>query len=284
MLLLLGCAFATAAMGTLIYFAAARRRVRLGALRRGHRLLGILVALSTAAFTFSGSYHLLQMSRQPAPGASPRQVGFDVAELRHPLSALAARFEGMPIRQVSTARIGEAAFYRIERALQSTSSAGGHAHGHIPPDLAAPQQKPPLIDAAGGAALENGNERYLASLVRHFSGSAEVPAGTAITRFGGEYGFVFKRLPVERFEPSEGVRYYVEPATATLAARIDDADAREGWIFAYLHKFEWLPPGTARDIAAVSFASANGLVAILGIVLFLRRQRVRPRARQWTDL
>lgn len=117
-------------------------------------------------------------------------------------------------------------------------------------------------------------------------GEPDVPAAVAetawVSRFGGEYGFLFKRLPVWRvtFDAPGRPRYYVEPSTGALAARVDAWDASEGQIFAWLHKWQFLDiDKDVRDALQAGFALANGLVAGMGLMVFMRRRRRdRPHA------
>jgi hypothetical protein len=95
-----------------------------------------------------------------------------------------------------------------------------------------------------------------------------------VTRFEGEYGFIFKRLPVYRVEYAtpDHARYYIEPATGALAARIDDGDALEGKTFSYLHKWHVTDKGKdVRDALLALFALGNVAVALMGLTLFTRR-------------
>jgi hypothetical protein len=66
-----------------------------------------------------------------------------------------------------------------------------------------------------------------------------------------------------------------------VSAVIDDADRREGWLFANVHKHDWMVPlvgRTARDAIAASLALAIGVTATMGGVLFVRRLRAGRRA------
>lgn len=101
-----------------------------------------------------------------------------------------------------------------------------------------------------------------------------------VTQFGDEYGFIFKRLPVIRFtrQDASHTRWYVEPATGAVAAVINDDDAREGWVFATLHK--WSVPGlskTVRDSLAITLAIAVALTGMMGLWLLLRQRSAHPR-------
>lgn len=97
---------------------------------------------------------------------------------------------------------------------------------------------------------------------------------TAVTRFDGEYGFVFKRLPVWRVAFVRGVGVFVDPDDGAIAAVTDPADRAEQWFFAHIHKLEWLSGwigGTPRDGVAMALALVLGASAVLGGALALRR-------------
>lgn len=99
----------------------------------------------------------------------------------------------------------------------------------------------------------------------------EIADSQLVAEFGNEYGFIFKRLPVVKvqFKGMGNPRYYVEPATGALAAEVRDADALEGWSFAFLHKWDFANFNKDfRDIMVSLFALGNILVALMGIWLF----------------
>lgn len=71
-----------------------------------------------------------------------------------------------------------------------------------------------------------------------------------------------------------------DPSDSAVAAVVDNADRAEGWVFGYVHKFEWLVPFVgidARDAIAMTLALMIAGAAFLGLALF--RQRARQRAR-----
>ncbi len=53
-----------------------------------------------------------------------------------------------------------------------------------------------------------------------------------------------KRLPVQqlRFDSSDRLTVYVDPADAAVASVVRDLDRFEGLSFAYLHKAQFLDP------------------------------------------
>ena len=95
-----------------------------------------------------------------------------------------------------------------------------------------------------------------------------------ITKFAKEYGFIFKRIPVIKVQMSDAdqTRYYIEPATGILSAKVRNIDGFEGFIFAYLHKWSFESVNKdLRDILVSLFAFSNIVVALLGFYLFTRR-------------
>ncbi|MEZ0316393.1 MAG: hypothetical protein ACAH10_05835, partial [Methylophilaceae bacterium] len=105
--------------------------------------------------------------------------------------------------------------------------------------------------------------------------ASDVVKISLVSLFGGEYGFLFKRLPVVRaqFKGEGNPRYFIEPATGALSAKVTDGDALEGWIFAYIHKWNFADANKYfRDILVSLFALGNIMVALMGLYLFSRRQ------------
>lgn len=126
--------------------------------------------------------------------------------------------------------------------------------------------------------LNNGEEIYAAFLANSYSSNkAEaIVSVKKINSFGGEYGFVNKRLPVMKvqYNNNGNERYYVETSSGKLSVRIEDKDLYEGLSFAFLHKFHFTDAlgKTTRDIITVIAALANLIVVVIGLVLFLRRE------------
>jgi hypothetical protein len=288
MSIFLSAAFLTALAGLWIYGLRFAASARPAGLRRAHRTTGILVSITTLTFTFSGAYHLLHGLKAPLASPGLRAAVFDATAFSLPLSAVPALLPaGAAVRAIAPAQVNGRTYYRVE-IMPSASAAQVHGDAHHAPAAPAPAAGPAkapapapaplLVDAADGRVLEDGEAHYVRSLARVFSGLGDeaIRATAAISKFEGEYGFVFKRLPVTRveYEAPDSPRYYVDSANGVLSARIDDGDAREGWSFAYLHKFEWLGVfgKLTRDGIAMAFALGNAIVAVLGCVLFLRRR------------
>lgn len=276
MALVLGIALFSAISGITLYIR--RRRHSRGRLvhqpmRRWHRRLGMLIALTTFTFAGSGLFHLVMSNRQQTMTVTTHiPPAIDVAALSAHGWQQAAAHAGHRIDLVqSPAGLQWLLRNELPRARVAVMA---HADHH-PPSHGVPAAAL-LLPAGDGAALQPD----LLYLAQHQAAQyAKLPANTIIqtelvTKFGGEYGFIFKRLPVVKvqFAAPGNPRYYIEPATGILAAEIHDIDATEGKSFAYLHKWTWLDANKeVRDILMMLFALGNVLVALLGVWLFARK-------------
>lgn len=125
-------------------------------------------------------------------------------------------------------------------------------------------------NATNGKYLANTDELYAKSLAHKFSNKSteEIVGVTKVTKFGGEYGFINKRLPVYKisYNTDDNLTYYIETKTGKLAAKVNDSDRSEGFSFAFLHKFHFLDAlgRTPRDIVAILAALSMLLVAFKG--------------------
>lgn len=274
--------------GLYIYFKLGKAKQRLATkpLRHWHRRLGLLVSFSALIFASSGLFHLIMSYQQqkeaitlPVENVSIEQlsdmvwqkivskplakldlIGHDNHLYWQVLSLSTAAKNQMPISQVAI--------------LASEKAHAEHAP-HVNMDT---KVMPYLLPAE----YESENnpiqsiEDFAKSKVLSLGAAAnsEVVSTAWITQFKNEYGFIFKRLPVIKVQmkDKDNTRYYVEPATGALSAKVRDIDGVEGFVFAYLHKwsFDFLNKNV-RDIMVSLFALANIVVAFMGLVLFYRR-------------
>jgi hypothetical protein len=91
-----------------------------------------------------------------------------------------------------------------------------------------------VVDATTGEKW-SGDVKTVATLLtkQYADPSNSVVQTEFIQKFSGEYGFINKRLPVVKvqFSGPGNPRYYIEPLTGVLAAKVDDLDALEGKSF-----------------------------------------------------
>jgi hypothetical protein len=132
------------------------------------------------------------------------------------------------------------------------------------------------IAAADGKQIDDGESRYLRERAREALGSDSTGKMTIVTHFDDEYGFALKRLPVARFEDTDGRAAFVDPADGAIAGVVRTVDRADGWFFAYVHKFEWMTSWAGedwRDGTAAFLTLMLGCAAAIGAVVALRRRR-----------
>jgi hypothetical protein len=274
-------------------------------LARWHRWLGGLVGVTTVAFTLSGTLHLWMKQRHDAlERPAVAQQGIATADLTDagwraitapPLARLELLSHGhqaawlMQVARPGQASGPKAQVAAMAQARSESGAASSHdehaGHGDKARRKAQPSATPTVMlhDTRSGAPLPGGPLEWAGQLAQGFASQGGENATRAvessrwITRFDDEYGFVNKRLPVVRVtlrdDPSH-TRYFIEPATGTLAARVDDMDLLEGRIFSWLHKWRFTDAGKdIRDLLQALVVLTTVGVALGGLLLFIRRQR-----------
>lgn len=280
----------TAFSGLVMYALLWKRRKTSPAkgLRKYHRGIGIAVSLSTLTFAVSGMYHALHKDRlRDEMGQARIQARFRAEELN--FGAKEAAFVAPPMFDVTPVRMSNTVMYRFAHSIVPSAA----------DECCAPQQPmknemkaeskaeksdksgdkikvASYFNAATGKAVPQGDSKYARYLAEQLSGinTATITSERLQTEFQGEYGFINKRLPVQRLETATSNKrtVYVETASGTIAADVNNSDRLEGFTFAYIHKFEFLKTlgKNVRDGVAVGLASMNAVVALLGLALFLR--------------
>lgn len=283
--LALSVIIATALFGIVLYVFLWKKRGQrsVSGLRKYHRSIAIAVSLSTLTFASSGMYHALHKERLRDEAGQPAlQALFKAEELN--FGVREAGFVAPPMYDVSAVRINGEAHYRFAHSVSVDAA----------DECCAPMQntqadkngkKPQTIKAATyfnantGKALPAGDSKYARIVAAELTGISTgiITQERLQTEFQGEYGFINKRLPVQRLDLAtpEKRTLYVETATGTLAADVRNGDRLEGFTFAYIHKLEFLKPlgKDVRDCVAVGMGLMNSLVAVLGLVLFVRLPR-----------
>lgn len=130
------------------------------------------------------------------------------------------------------------------------------------------------FDAANGRELPNGDQQYAAYLSNYY-GEGGFPVGiTRITQFDNDYGFINKRLPVQKVNYANGEGRYIETTTAKLATKVAPLDRTEGLSFIFLHKFFWMTWAgkDIRDIVSMLCALNVLIVALLGFTAFIKNK------------
>ncbi len=116
---------------------------------------------------------------------------------------------------------------------------------------------------------------YLGLDIEDFQGDIEVEK---ITRFGADYDFRNKRLPVYKvsIDNDAGDRVFIDPVTGIVVDHLVDIQRYEGLSFSMLHKWNFMmafADRQQRDITIVIFLACMLLLTFLGLFLELQRRK-----------
>jgi hypothetical protein len=240
------------------YFKKPKGEDKLGKVKRMHRLIGISFSLFSLMFAFSGGYHLIQKFNPDRRHEAFQQNHFAISEKLNTIPSLIKEKTLQGIVQIRN----ETYIQTIEHDTFSQSLNFEFFHLNT------------------GNQLKNGTEKYTYSLLQKYCSQnkekVKLLTPPIIQRdYSPNYGFVNKRLPVMLYQldNSDHSCYYIEPATGQLAAYINKAAVREGFSFAFLHKFHFLDGlgKNIRDVILVGFASVIAITSILGLCVFYRK-------------
>lgn len=286
--LLLTSALVVTLSGTWLYIVRWGEVSRQWNLRRVHRLWGVSISLASCLFVLSGGYHLLHIGVLGDAGErrSPAPSSFTLGQLKVSPRAALEKSDAKSVSAISLVEIEGEPYYRIQPAAAHSKQFepalaphGAHIpHGRATAGHVAPLIEARFVSASDGNVLADGPRRYALDIAARAYSSQVIAGPTAVRHFDGEYGFAFKRLPVQQLLLANGTALYIDPADGTIAAAIEAGDRIEGWVFGNIHKFDWLVPfiGTdARDGIAALLALLLAGVALLGVKLWFA-QRARP--------
>jgi hypothetical protein len=293
----LGIALFSAISGLYLYYRQRllrRRRVSrymaTQSVRLWHRRLGLLVAASTLLFAGSGLFHLFMSFKQEHSAIPARTVDIPADRLS---TEAWQRLAGQDLSRIDLVSDGKQAYWllqdvpvrsQVAALAQEALPHEKHDHDHHRQAPAKPALR--LLPAGEYPAPAESIMQLAQRWAVGYADQAQesIRSTEVVDKFGGEYGFVFKRLPVVKvqFDGPGNPRYYLEPVNGILAAKITDLDATEGWVFAYLHKWVFADANKdLRDLLVMLFALGNTIVAILGLVMFLRHPRPRRRMKHF---
>lgn len=298
--LMVGSLAALAVTGILL-LVAIRRGKRLPGSKGWHRAMGYVLALPLLMFSVSGILHLLQSALEQPTSKLRLSPPVNVANARYPVERDWAEIaKGLDVNALSLVEGPQGrALYRLGLAQPGSASTKGEhdysAHqGHkMPMDDSAirnarfegisPTGPALYIDAATGKPWGDGDKALARELGRRFSGAPDsaITHMELVTRFGPDYDFRNKRLPVWRIDYGAPVNatLFVDTATGVLADRTENWQKPERYIFSFIHKWNFLFPIGKVGLNAVVGSFMLALIGFMGgIGLWLDRKRRRPRS------
>ncbi len=275
--------------GFYLYFKLGKAKQRLTGkpLRIWHRRLGLIVSLSALIFASSGLFHLIMSYQQQRNAIESVVEMISVNQLNEqawqqviakPLAKLdllsygqKPYWYGLPLsaggkNQQTVSQVAVLAKEKIDT----------EQHNHHSQEPANEAVQPYVL----AADIESANINRIEDLVKLKAVNLAKTTDSSvekiewITKFENEYGFIFKRMPVIKVQMSDAdqTRYYIEPATGALSAKVRNIDGIEGFVFAYLHKWSFnFINKDLRDILVSLFALGNLLVAVMGFIMFYKK-------------
>ena len=297
---MVGSLFALGATGVMM-LVTVRRKKRAPGAKGWHRIMSYVLALPLIMFSVSGIYHLVQSALVP-PGSQLRMgEPLDLASGAWPVERdWASLAEGRDIASVSLVKgEGGQALYRVGLAPPKGAMGGGmHDHSggedhadHMAPmppagPAAIPQTDAEIrearydglkpdgpaiyLDAATGDVVPSGDRDVALAIAERFTGAGEdqVTNMELVTRFGHEYDFRNKRLPVWRVDYSEPVKasVFVDTATGVLVDRVADWEKPERLVFSMIHKWNFLFPLGRLNLNLVVGGFVIALIVFMAIL------------------
>lgn len=236
-----------------------------GALMRWHHLSGLLFALVTITWIFSGlmsmnPWKLFDTGAPPLHSAAlhggPLVLSGEDAD---PGALL--RAAGGGVRELRWTRV-------LGRTIVLAQPAGGR-----PLLLDGATARPAAIDrAALLEALPRLVDARVARVEELKAYDLYYYARDAHTMTGGSD----KPLPALRvvFEDPHATWVHVDPHTGAVLNRIDSGKRASRWLFAMLHSWDWLPLLERRplwDLVLIALSAGGALLSITGVVIGWRR-------------
>jgi hypothetical protein len=291
---------AALAITGIIMLISIRRGSRMPGARGWHRIAGYVLALPLLLFSMSGVYHLLQFAIDPPVNQLLMPKPLNLASGRFAIERDWVRITGgRPMRGLSLIEGPQGQpLYRLDPeqgAMAMGSEHDHHDHTTTPPttpteirkarfDGLQPGASPVYIDAANGEILPLADRDLALSIARRFVGPDVVlKDATLVTRFGVDYDFRNKRLPVWKLDFAAPVKasLFVDTATGVLVDRVADWQKPERWVFSLAHKWNFLfPLGklTLNMVVGGAVIALIILLALLGLWIDLKRRKARQRA------
>ncbi len=246
--------------------------------RKYHRQTGLILAFFTVNFAFSGGYHATKKLNSIAFEKMVYEPVFKSSDLNQELiDELASKKD---FKNISLIQFKDSIYYRCQSEHEEKNGVF-YVNSKT-------RKIDPTIDFKYAQFLA---EYFKEKVAKKGKSCCEMDSGeesksckkepviatTLVTDFKNrDYGFVNKRLPVVKvaFESEDNKVLFIETTTSRLAAFVTDADRREGYSFAILHKFlfmDWAGKDI-RDLTMVLAALSILFVGIFGLILLLRRR------------
>lgn len=264
--------------GTSLVYLMKRRKIPQKG-RRFHRYMAHVVWLPLLALLLSGSFHLLYSSYSGdlAEDRLERKLQISTAEFSDTADWLKP-FEDLTFNAMSIVPGPDnTLFFRLSIPPARTSELVTRRQSFD----GLPSEKASLYFAVGDK-----NETAIddKTMVVHYARELlnkreDIPASAElITRFGPEYDFRNKRLPVWKvsFDDAPSDILYMDAVSGILVDRMSSTTLFERYIFSWMHKWDFLVPLTGRmgrDAVVTLFLFSIAVLGGIGIYMRIRSSK-----------
>lgn len=221
---------------------------------RFHRQLGLIVSFVMLTFVISGAFHLIVKLHNDGPAQKAYAQQINSKDLA--FSNLALPVADSLVKNVNVVKFNDSTYYQLSDTRKNVS----------------------YFNTLTGAKLADGDMQYAGYLSGFYhTGAAQAKGKTTISQvrqFDNEYGFINKRLPVQKVSYPNGENWYIETTTSQLATKVAGIDRAEGLSFIFLHKYfgmSWAGKN-ARDIVSMLAALGVLVVSLFGFAAFIKNK------------
>ncbi|GGH13734.1 PepSY domain-containing protein [Mucilaginibacter phyllosphaerae] len=220
---------------------------------RFHRQLGLIVSFVMLTFIISGAFHLIiKLCNKPIEKQYSQLIertNLSHSNLQLPVDSL---------KSIGLVNYADSTYYQVSNFNKDVS----------------------YFNTVSGRQLANGDKLYAAYLSSFYytTNSPEQVYGktevSQIRQFDNEYGFINKRLPVQKIAYPNGENWYIETTTSQLATKVAGIDRAEGLSFIFLHKYfgmSWAGKNI-RDVVSMLAALGVFVVSVFGFIAFIKNK------------
>ncbi|WNO08653.1 PepSY domain-containing protein [Teredinibacter sp. KSP-S5-2] len=264
-------------MGMALILAIPHRKIK-DTKRRWHRIIAYVLWLPLLGWSASGFYHLLKA--EYADNVSGIRLSH-LAELKRfgsfPNENYFSEYANQPLNSISLVPGAESqTLLRLSYANQDKGQVSRVEKYQGRPSESGSR----YLDFYSGNPVATSDKEQVQWLANGYTGytSEQIEHVQIVTRFGPEYDFRNKRLPVWMVQYGDefGTRVFVDPVTGVLVDQSRNVDRMESWSFSVLHKWNFLNGITGRqwrDILIVSTIFLSCFLAAVGLLIGRRKQR-----------
>jgi hypothetical protein len=221
---------------------------------RFHRQIGLIVSFVMLTFVTSGAFHLIVQLHNIDPHGKTHTQLINRKELAFSNLQLPAD----SVKNIALVRYNDSTYYQVSDTKKNVK----------------------YFNALSGGKLPDGDVQYARQLANFYNDEHEPDKVyrrinvTQIRQFDNEYGFINKRLPVQKVSYPNGENWYIETTTSQLATKVAGIDRAEGLSFIFLHKYfgmSWAGKNI-RDIVSMLAALGVLVVSLFGFAAFIKNK------------